>query len=363
MRQRRRNAVVAGPAIHLRIRIPLQIARHHIPAPVPVDTRVDAAQRRRRLPSRVVKARPLPARVLAQTRLPPDSRNEHRRRIHFFPCRNDLHRQRRSAMPFDRDLVSRAPKLIRYGANHNEGVCLRLRVAIGAGHQFPVDERVNVVGSRNIQRRLPRNFLKLKARSEVSGSRFVSLIRSAGRHRQPDELFRQGRMNARFEDRLRDSGGGSACSTAVVTCAIIFCSSRDDANRALAVNAISASTKSRNESTSAVPFFLRAPPVGHPPEKTFDARAFAPHQGEEFPRVKVSGLLAIEGFETPLNVWRLPRTQAVTLRRDPVVAQRVEHGCGRKPTTARPLPIPNQIGWFAAYADATGAIGWKLDTG
>ena len=55
-------------------------------------------------------------------------------------------------------------------------------------------------------------------------------------------------------------------------------------------------------------------------------------------RVEIGGLFAEKGFEAPLNVWGVPRAEPVSLRDDPVVAQRVEHESVAKAYHASTLP-------------------------
>jgi len=81
---------------------------------------------------------------------------------------------------------------------------------------------------------------------------------------------------------------------------------------------------------------LRGAPLRDPAEKVFHARAFAPHQPEEFGRIETGGIVAEERLQAPLNVRRFPRAQAVAFSDDPVVAQSVEHRCelAARPTNA-----------------------------
>ena len=52
--------------------------------------------------------------------------------------------------------------------------------------------------------------------------------------------------------------------------------------------------------------------------------------------VEAGSFFAEESLQTPLDVGRLPRTQAVTLRSDPVIAEGVQHaGVIRSPATLR----------------------------
>jgi hypothetical protein len=69
-----------------------------------------------------------------------------------------------------------------------------------------------------------------------------------------------------------------------------------------------------------------------PSKEAFHAVAVRPHELEEFTGVEVGRVFAEECFEPPLDIWRLPRTQAVALGNDPVVAEGVEHTQDQRPT-------------------------------
>lgn len=58
--------------------------------------------------------------------------------------------------------------------------------------------------------------------------------------------------------------------------------------------------------------------VGGPVGEGFQVVAIFPGQLEEFLRIKIGGLLAEEGFETPLNERAFPGLQTVTAGGEPV---------------------------------------------
>ena len=68
-----------------------------------------------------------------------------------------------------------------------------------------------------------------------------------------------------------------------------------------------------------------------PFEKSFHARAFAPHQSEKSARIEVRRFLSEERLHAPADVGRSPRREPMPFRDDPVVAQGVQHCEGEFP--------------------------------
>ena len=72
---------------------------------------------------------------------------------------------------------------------------------------------------------------------------------------------------------------------------------------------------------------LHAPALGSPCEESRELFALAPNEPEKLHGPQLVHVTAEKRFEAPANVRAGPRTQAVILRRDPVVAERSEHQC------------------------------------
>jgi hypothetical protein len=73
---------------------------------------------------------------------------------------------------------------------------------------------------------------------------------------------------------------------------------------------------------------LHTPALGRPCEESRELLALAPNEPEEFRGAQRVHVTAEKSFEAPANVRTGPRTQPVTFRRDPVVAERSEHHAG-----------------------------------
>src|SRR5208337_1588704 len=66
---------------------------------------------------------------------------------------------------------------------------------------------------------------------------------------------------------------------------------------------------------------------GCPVDEAGELVAVLPGEMEEFLGVEVSGFLAQEGFKAPLEIGTVPGLEAVTPSGNPVVAERLQHGC------------------------------------
>ena len=67
--------------------------------------------------------------------------------------------------------------------------------------------------------------------------------------------------------------------------------------------------------------------LGGPVHEAGEFVAVFPGEMEEFSGIEVSGFLAQEGFETPLEIGTVPGLEAVAPSGNPVVAERLPHGC------------------------------------
>ena len=67
--------------------------------------------------------------------------------------------------------------------------------------------------------------------------------------------------------------------------------------------------------------------LGGPVDEAGEIVAVLPAKMEEFFGVEVSGFLAQEGFEAPLEIGTVPGLEAVAPSGNPVVAERLQHGC------------------------------------
>jgi len=74
--------------------------------------------------------------------------------------------------------------------------------------------------------------------------------------------------------------------------------------------------------------FLHAPALGRPRKESRESFALAPNKPAKFRGPQRVHVAAEKRFEAPANVRTGPRTQPVTLCRDPVVAERSKHRAG-----------------------------------
>ena len=77
----------------------------------------------------------------------------------------------------------------------------------------------------------------------------------------------------------------------------------------------------------ALSYFLHSPALGGPCKESTELFAFAPNEPEELRGPQRVHVPAEKCFQAPANVGTGPRTQPVTFRRDPVIAERNEHQC------------------------------------
>ncbi len=67
--------------------------------------------------------------------------------------------------------------------------------------------------------------------------------------------------------------------------------------------------------------------MGGPVDEAGEFVAVFPREMEEFPGVEVGGFLTQEGLEAPLEIGTVPGLQAIAPGGNPVVAERLPHGC------------------------------------